>query len=168
LSDHHQKQGVACDVEWNSKKDIRTALIELAAEPAVLDVELEQGVTRRKGDLVGFFRVPTCDEVSPTPRVILKAVEEPLDLVDSVPSVGPVSLNGCSKVAPLVAINRTKVPGLSSEAPTFLCGSPLIPDAYACLLQRLDSGLACEEPQELMNNGAKVEFLCCEKWKTLG
>ena len=30
LCDHHRKQGVACDIERDSKKEIRAALVELA------------------------------------------------------------------------------------------------------------------------------------------
>ena len=61
LSHHHQKQGVAGDIEGHTQKNVCTALIELTTELSVLHVELEDGVTGRKRDLIGFLGIPARD-----------------------------------------------------------------------------------------------------------
>merc|ERR1711923_666421 len=46
LGDHHGEQGVGSDVERNPEEQVRTPLVELAGEPSLRHVELEEGVTR--------------------------------------------------------------------------------------------------------------------------
>ena len=44
LRDHHGEECVGCDVEGHAEEDVCAALVELAAQFAVRDVELEEGV----------------------------------------------------------------------------------------------------------------------------
>ena len=52
LRDHHREQRVGRDVERHAEKKIGAALVKLAAELAVLDVELKKHVTRRQRHLL--------------------------------------------------------------------------------------------------------------------
>ena len=55
LCNHHCKQGVGGDIERDAQKDISTALIELAGQFAIGNVELEEGVAGGKRCLsVGY------------------------------------------------------------------------------------------------------------------
>ena len=47
LSYHQGQQGVRGDVERHSEKNVGTPLIQLTAKLALLNIELEQAVTRR-------------------------------------------------------------------------------------------------------------------------
>src|SRR5580765_8645571 len=44
LSDHERQQRVGSDVERHAEKDVGAALVELARQPAIRDVELEERV----------------------------------------------------------------------------------------------------------------------------
>ena len=50
LGHHHGQQGIRGDVERHSQKDISAALVELAGEPPVRHVELEEGVAGFQAD----------------------------------------------------------------------------------------------------------------------
>jgi len=58
LRDHRLQQRVARDVERHAEREIRRALVELAVEPLVVHVELEQRVTRRQLHLRDVGDVP--------------------------------------------------------------------------------------------------------------
>jgi hypothetical protein len=47
LCDHMRKQTVRGDVKRYAKKDVRTALVELAGKQVVYDVELKQAMAGR-------------------------------------------------------------------------------------------------------------------------
>jgi len=49
LGDHQGQEGVAGDIEGHAEEDVSRALVELAAELAVGDVELEQAVAGGEG-----------------------------------------------------------------------------------------------------------------------
>ena len=51
LRDHHRQERVARDVEGDTQEEVGRALIELAAQPTLSDVELDKGVTRRERHL---------------------------------------------------------------------------------------------------------------------
>ena len=59
LSHHQGQQGIGCDVERHTKKDICTSLVKLAGQLAVSDIELEEAVTWRQRHLTsaGFQAV---------------------------------------------------------------------------------------------------------------
>jgi hypothetical protein len=62
LRDHHREHRVARDVERHAEEEVGTALVQLAAEPPVGDVELEHRVTRRQRHVVDLGRVPRGDD----------------------------------------------------------------------------------------------------------
>lgn len=64
LGDHHRQQGVRGDVERDSQKKICTALVQLARQPAVDDVELEEGVAWSEGHAIDVSNVPGADDES--------------------------------------------------------------------------------------------------------
>src|SRR5678816_1888515 len=57
LRDHECEQCVARDVEWDAEEEIRAALVKLATQSAIMDVELKQRVTRRQRHLVDLADV---------------------------------------------------------------------------------------------------------------
>ena len=116
---HHQgQQSVAGDVEGYAEEDVRRTLVELAAELAVGDVELEQRVAGRQGHLVDQRRVPGGDDQPARVRILLQHRHQVGDLVD-------VAAVRRRPGAPLVAIHRAEV--------AVLVG-PLVPDRDAVLL----------------------------------
>ena len=58
LRHHHREQRIGRDVERHAEEDIGRALIELAGELAVADIELEQAVARRQRHLLDVGGVP--------------------------------------------------------------------------------------------------------------
>ena len=65
LRHHVGEQRVGGDVERHAEEDIAAALVELAAQPAVSHVELEQAVAGGQRHLVHLGRVPGGDDVAP-------------------------------------------------------------------------------------------------------
>lgn len=72
LGHHHGQQGIGGDVERHSEEDIRTALVELAGEPPVGYVELEERVAGRQGHPVHLSGIPRRDDVPPRVRAALE------------------------------------------------------------------------------------------------
>ena len=67
---HHQgQQRVGGDVEGHAEEDVGAALVELAGQLAVGDVELEQAVAGRQRHAVDVGRVPGGDDVAARIRV---------------------------------------------------------------------------------------------------
>ena len=64
LGEHVGEDGVGRDVERNAEEHVRTALVELAGEFPVGDVELEQEVARRQGHVLQLRDVPGGDDVA--------------------------------------------------------------------------------------------------------
>ena len=58
---HHGQKSVGCDVERHSEEGIGTALVELAGEFSVCDIELEKAMAGRQGHVVHFARIPRGD-----------------------------------------------------------------------------------------------------------
>ena len=58
LRDHQREQRVAGDVERHAEKNIRAALVKLAAQFALLHVKLKQRVARRQRHLLDLARIP--------------------------------------------------------------------------------------------------------------
>ncbi|GMA20152.1 hypothetical protein GCM10025862_21730 [Arsenicicoccus piscis] len=143
LRDHHGEQRVGRDVERHAEEDVGAALVELAGQPPVRDVELEHRVARWQRHLVDLGDVPRRDDVPAAVGVGAQRVDDAGDLVD-VPAVrrrpGP----------PLVPVDRPEV--------TLLVG-PLVPDADAALVQPGDVGVAAQEPEQLADDRAQVQPL---------
>jgi len=142
LCDHHGEQGVGGDVEGDTEEDVGAALIKLAGEFAVGDVELKEGVTGRQGHLVDNAGVIGNDEEAAAVWIIFDLGDEVGDLVDCL-TVGGLP------AAPLCAVD-------GAEISVFI--GPFIPDFYAVFLQIFDICVTGEEPEELVNDGAEVAF----------
>ena len=58
LCHHLQQQGIRGDVERYAQKSVRTALVQLQAQPSVSHIELEEGVAGRQVHIVQIAHVP--------------------------------------------------------------------------------------------------------------
>lgn len=152
LRDHHGEQGVGGDVEGDAEEEIRTALVELAAEFAVRDVELDEGMARRERHPVDFAGIPGADDVAAAVGILFEILDDAGDLIDG------ASLRG-APIAPLRAVDRPEVA---------VRIGPLVPDRDAVFLEVADVGVTLEEPEQLVNNGAEVQLLGGEQGKSLG
>ena len=143
LRHHHREQRIGGDVEGYAEEYIRTALVELAGEPPLGHVKLEQRVAGRQGHAVDVGHVPGADDVAARVGVVLQRLHHGRNLVD-MPAVG------CRPTAPLVAVDGAQ----------FTVGrSPLVPDGHLVVVQVLDVRVACQKPQQFVNDGTQVEFL---------
>ena len=151
LGHHHGQQGVRGDVERHSEEDVGTALVELAGEPPVGHVELEEGVAGGQGHTVHLRRIPGRDDVPPRVRIALERVQHLRELVDG---MSVRSRPG----TPLMAVDRTEVPVLVG---------PFVPDGYLVVVQVLDVGIALDEPQQFIDNRTQMQFLGRQQGKSL-
>ncbi len=147
LGHHHREQRVACDVERNAEKKIAAALVKLATQLAVLDIQLEEDVTRWQGHLVDLGRIPCAHYQPPALRIRFDLCDQIIDLVHS-RAVCP------APIAPLCAINTT-------ELAVFI--GPFIPDRHAVLVEITSVGVAAQEPEQLINDGFDVQLFCGEQ-----
>ena len=143
LGDEVRHQRVAGNIEGHAKEDIGRTLVELAGEPPLADIELEQAVAGRELHLAEIGNVPGRNHKTTGIRIATDLLQQPFDLVMGLP-VRP--LPG----APLAAIDRAEVAAL-------VC--PFIPDRDAVLLQIFDVGIALQEPQQLMDDGLQMQPL---------
>ena len=102
LRDHRRHQGVTCDVEGHAEKDIGRALVELARQLSVGDIELKQAVTRRERHLVEIADIPCGHDEPARIRIAADFVDDPLQLIVR----APVS---ALPRAPLLAIDGTEI-----------------------------------------------------------
>lgn len=117
-------------------------MVELAAEPAVLGVELEEGVAGRESHLIELGGVPSGDDDAAARRVGAEEVDGLGDLVyGCAGGVGPAT--------PLGAVDGAEVA---------VGVSPLVPDGDAILVEVADVGIAAKEPKELVDDGAPMEL----------
>jgi len=143
LRHHAGKQAVGGDVEWHSEKGISATLVQLAREPPVVDVELEEGVARHQRHLLQFANVPCGHDDSTAVGVAANLVDCDFDLVDY-PSVIGLPLS------PLFAV----------DGPEFaLLIDPFVPDPDLVVLQIAYVGVSREEPQQLVDDAGPVHPL---------
>ena len=152
LGDHGGEQGVRGDVERDAEEDVGRALVELAGQPAVGDVELEHRVARRQRHVPQVGDVPGADQVPPGVRVGLECRDHRGQLVDVAAVRGRPG-------PPLVAVDRAEL--------TVRVG-PLVPDRHALLVQPLDVGRAGEEPEQLRDHRPGVHALGGEQREAVG
>ena len=147
LRDHQGEEGVGGDVEGDAEEEVGAALVELAAECAVLDEELEEGVAGSEGHEMEFGGVPGRDDEAAAVRIFLNVLDNSGDLIDD----GAVR---AAPGAPLRAID-------AAEVAVFI--GPFIPDGDLVFLEGADVCIALEEPKEFVDDGAEVEFFCGEE-----
>ena len=143
LGDHHREQRVGRDVERHPDEDVRAALVDLAREPPLRDVELEQEMAGRQGHAVELGDVPRGDDVPPRVRVAADPLHDLRDLVDAATVRG-------GPAPPLRAVDGPQLP---------LRVGPLVPDRHPVGPEPGDVRRALQEPQELVDDGAHVDRL---------
>ena len=151
LGHHHGEESVGCDVEGNAEEKICAALVELAAEASVGDVELEQGMAWRERHLTDLSGVPSRYDEASAVRLRLDHLHDLGDLID----VGSV---WGLPIGPLGPVNAT-------QASVGFC--PFIPDGDALLLEGFDVGVSAKEPEQLVDDAFEVELFGCEQGKAL-
>lgn len=82
LGNHHGEEGVAGNVEGDAKEYVGGALVELAAEAAVGNIELEEDMAGREVHLVNLAHVPSRHEEPAGIGIALDIVDEVGNLVD--------------------------------------------------------------------------------------
>ena len=72
LGCHHKKEGIGGDIEGNSQKKVRTALVQLKRQsgtpaffPGRYHAELEEGVAGRQSHVIHQGDIPGTDNVAP-------------------------------------------------------------------------------------------------------
>ena len=101
--------------------------------------------------LIDLGHVPGRDNHTTRVGIVLQLIEYILYLVnDTSVVVGPR--------APLVTIDGSEFAILIS---------PLVPDAYAMLLQIFHVGIAFQEPQQFVDDTLQVELFRCEQRETV-
>jgi len=143
LGHHVGEQRVAGDVEGHAQEEVGAALVELAAQPPLGHVELEEQVARRQPHPVELAHVPGADDVPTRVRVPAELFDHPAELIDG------LAIGG-TPAPPLGAVDRTEV--------TLLVG-PLVPDAHPPFLQPGDVGVAPDEPHQLDGHRLPRELL---------
>ena len=160
LRDHVREHRVAGDVERHAEEEVRAALIQLAAEaPVGRDVELEERVAGRQGDLVGLLGIPSGDDQAAARRVAFDLFDHAADLVHAVVREGAVGLLRRPEITPLVAVDGAEVAGRAAELGALLFGGPFVPDADAALGEPGVLGAAGEEPEQLVRDRLEVDLL---------
>src|SRR6185503_1737866 len=123
--------------------EVGAALVHLARDAPVRDVELEEGVAGRQRHAIDVCRVPGRNDMAARIRPGGDVPDEVLDLVDFPPI-------GRAPVAPLVAVDRAELA---------LVVGPFVPDRDAALLQPFHVGVAAQEPEQLVGDRLEVQLL---------
>ncbi len=151
VGDQMGQQRVARDVERHAEKDVGRALIELAREPAAIDVELEQAMAGRELHALDLGDVPGRDDEAARVGVAADLVDHPGDLIIG-PPVRP--LPG----APLLAVDRTEIA---------VRVGPFVPDRDAMRLEIGDVGVAAQEPDQFAHDRLEMQPLRRDERKAL-
>ena len=143
LRHHQREQGIGGDVERYAEENVGAALVELAGQFAVRDVELEERMAGCERHLVELADVPGRDDQAARIGVLLDLRDDFGNLVHRAPvRRGPR--------APLLAVHRAEVA---------LLVRPFVPDRHAVFLEVADVGVALQEPQQFVDDGLQVAFL---------
>lgn len=190
LCNHVSQQRVASDVEGHAQEHVSTALVQLARQLAVRDVELEQCVARLQRHLAQVGRIPCADNESARIRSRLDGVDYVLDLVDRLAV-------RCGPRDPLNTVDRTdttvhagelfvrddlgleagdqRLPlwgvrcrnGLTGCNPVLL-ERPVGPDVVVLLHEFAKVVVTPEEPEQLADDEAHRNALRCDQREPLG
>ena len=165
LRHHHGQQRVGGDVEGKAEKDVGAALVELAGEPALGHVELEEGVAGGERHAAGAHVVlrahPLVRQVRHVPGAHQDAtrVRPGADLLHRLGDLVHGAPVGRAPGAPLAPVDGAELAVLRG---------PFVPDGHAVLVQVADVGLAAQEPQQLVDDRAQVQALGGDRGKARG
>ena len=157
LRDEVGEECVGGDVKRHAEEEIRAALVKLAGEAGLaavlrlVDVELEQQVAGRQRHVRHLADVPCGDDVAAGMRAAFQSVDEQRDLIDH-------RAAAAFPAPPLFSVNGAELAGFVR---------PFIPDGDSVFLEVGDVRLAFEEPQQLVDDGAEVEFFRGQAGETL-
>ncbi len=143
LRHHQREQRVGRDIEGHAQKDVRRALIELAGEPALGDVELEQAVAWRQRHAVDVGWIPGADDEAARIRIAADGLHHIGDLIDGAAVAGRPR-------PPLPPVDRAELTHRIR---------PFVPDRDAVVVEIFDVGVPREEPQQLVDNRLEVQLL---------
>ena len=143
LGNHQGQQGIGGDVEGHAQKHVGTALVELAGQPALGDVELEKGVAGRQRHALDLADVPGADDQAAGIRVAPDLLHDLLHLIDAAPVRRPPG-------APLGAVDGPQIAVLVR---------PFVPDADPMLAQVADVGIAAQKPQQFVDDRLEMQLL---------
>ncbi len=156
LGHHVGEQRVAGDVERHAKKDVRTALVQLATELSFFawvlrwcHVELEERMAGHERHLVELGHVPCAHDDAAAVGVVFERVNDLLDLVN-------VASIGGGPAAPLNAVHGTKVA---------VFAGPFVPNGDVAFFEPVVVAGTCEKPQQLLNDGAQVNLFGGHQWE---
>ena len=151
LCHHHGKQSIRSNIERYTQENICAALVELAAEPAIGHIKLEQCVARAETHFGQVGYIPCVHDHAAAVGIGFYLVQHIFYLViDLAVSTGPA--------APLMAVYR-------AEATVLI--RPFVPDAYAMFFEVGNIGIALQEPQQLIDNRLQVQLFSGHQGETL-
>jgi len=157
LGHHVGEQGIAGDVEGHTQEYVGTALVQLTAELGFFarvlcrrDIELEERVAGHERHLVEFGHVPSAHNHAAAVGVAFERVDDLLNLVN-------VAAVWCGPAAPLHAVDGAKIA---------VFAGPFVPNGDLAFFQPVVVAGPREEPQQFLNDGAKVYFFGGDQRKT--
>jgi hypothetical protein len=149
LGHHVGEQGVAGDVEGHAQKDVGTALVQLAAELGFFarvlcrrHIELKERMARHERHFVELGHVPSAHDDAAAVGVAFERVDDLLNLVN-------VTAIRRGPAAPLHAIHGAEVA---------VFASPFVPNRHVTFFEPVVVARTCQEPQQLLNDGAQVNL----------
>jgi len=163
LGNHVSEQGIGGDVKGYAQKQIGAALVELAGEFAVVDVELKQAMTW--GQCHTAWRTLSCGPMDSSGSsagfqagnnqtagigFLANLIDQVADLVNH-----SGRLDTC-QLPPLFAVYG---------APNHVIQSPFIPDVDLAFGQPVVVSGALQEPQQLLDDAAQVNLFCGDQGK---
>ncbi len=151
LRDHEGEKRIGGDIEGHAEEEVCAALVELATEFAILNIELKQRMTWCEGHEMELGGVPCRNDKATAVGIFFDVFDDARDLIDR----GAIR---SAPVAPLGPIDAAEI--------TFLIG-PLVPDGDIVVPQVAGVCFAFQEPEQLVNDGAKVEFFRGEEGEAL-
>src|SRR5947207_2165548 len=146
LGDARKSQGEITQTFCGGSR-IGSSLIKLTTKFAVLDVKLEEEMTRRQRHFVDFRRIPRAHYQAPALRICFDLRDQIIDLVHS-------RAVRATPVAPLRTIDATEIASFVS---------PLVPDAHTMFVEITNIRFAAQKPKQFVNDRFDVQLFCCEQ-----
>jgi hypothetical protein len=149
LRDHQREQRIAGDVERHAEKNIRAALIHLAAQFAVAHIKLKQRMAWRQHHLSDFAWIPRVDDVSPAVRIFFDLCDDIFNLINR-------TAIRSFPITPLRAVNAAQIS---------VRVRPFVPDRHAVVVEPFHIRVAAQKPEQFVNDGLGVDLLRSEQRK---